>query len=170
MAVTDIRLSVDFFDHPKTVKLERRHGLPGLKALLVLWKWAAKNRTSGPGEQRQRSLCLRIEDSFLRLKIAYGTRYNNAAPSGREGAVSMPRATLELSRRKELYRRFRNLSERNAARVLGYIDALEEEHPSDETLAALREVDRIARDPSVKGFTDVAEMMDSILAAPPRSP
>jgi len=47
MAVSDIRLSVDFFDHPKTVKLERRHGLPGLKALLVLWTWAAKNRTSG---------------------------------------------------------------------------------------------------------------------------
>jgi hypothetical protein len=75
----------------------------------------------------------------------------------------MSRATLELSKRKELYRRFRNLSERNAARVLGSVDALEEEHPSDETLAALQEADRIARDPSVRGFTDVAEMMDSIL-------
>ena len=37
----------------------------------------------------------------------------------------MSRATLELAKRKELYRRFRNLSERNAARVLGYMDALE---------------------------------------------
>ena len=76
----------------------------------------------------------------------------------------MSRATLEPTKRKELYRRFRNLSERNAARVLGYIDALEEERPSDETIAALREADAIARDPSVKGFTDVAEMMESIVS------
>lgn len=75
----------------------------------------------------------------------------------------MSRAPLELTKRKELYRRFRNLSERNAARVLGYFDALEEEHPSDETLAALQEADAIARDPSVRGFTDVAEMMESIV-------
>ena len=75
----------------------------------------------------------------------------------------MSRATLELTKRKELYRRFRNLSEGNAARVLGSVDALEEERPGDETLAALREADAIARDPSVRGFTDVVEMMESIL-------
>lgn len=46
-SVQDIRLCVDFFSHPKTVKLERRLGLPGLKALLVLWTWAARNRTDG---------------------------------------------------------------------------------------------------------------------------
>ena len=39
----------------------------------------------------------------------------------------MSRAPLEPTKRKELYRRFRNLSEGNAARVLGYMDALEEE-------------------------------------------
>lgn len=76
----------------------------------------------------------------------------------------MSRATLEQTGRKELYRRVRNLSERNAARVLGYIDALEEEYPNEETLAALREADVIARDPSVRGFTDVAEMMESIIS------
>ena len=82
----------------------------------------------------------------------------------------MSRATLEPTKRKELYRRFRNLSEGNAARVLGYMDALGEERPSDETLAALQEADAIARDPSVRGFTDVAEMMESILATKTVSP
>ena len=44
---TDIRLSVDFWDHPKTVKLERALSLQGVKALQVLWLWAAKNRPCG---------------------------------------------------------------------------------------------------------------------------
>lgn len=44
---TDIRLSVEFWDHPKTVKLERRLGLEGVKALQVLWAWSAKNRPDG---------------------------------------------------------------------------------------------------------------------------
>ncbi|MGI6252143.1 MAG: hypothetical protein ACOYJV_01785 [Aminivibrio sp.] len=47
MAVSDIRLDTEFFNHPKTVKLERRLGLEGLKALLVLWTWAARNMSSG---------------------------------------------------------------------------------------------------------------------------
>ena len=75
----------------------------------------------------------------------------------------MSRATLELTKRKELYRRLRNHSERNAALVPGSVYDLEEERPGDETLAALREADAIARDPSVRGFTDVVEMMESIL-------
>ena len=44
---TDIRLSVEFWDHHKTVKLERRLGLEGIKSLLILWAWAAKNRVDG---------------------------------------------------------------------------------------------------------------------------
>lgn len=47
MAVSDIRLSVDFFQHPKTIKLERRLGIEGVKALLSLWMWAAQNRPDG---------------------------------------------------------------------------------------------------------------------------
>ena len=47
MAVSDIRLSVDFFQHPKTIKLERRLGMEGIKALLSLWMWAAQNRPDG---------------------------------------------------------------------------------------------------------------------------
>lgn len=47
MAVSDIRLSVDFFQHPKTIKLQRRLGLEGVKALLSLWMWAAQNRPDG---------------------------------------------------------------------------------------------------------------------------
>ena len=75
----------------------------------------------------------------------------------------MSRVVSEATAGKELYRRFRGLSERDAARVLGYMDALEEKHPNEETQAALREAERIARDPAVKGFTSVAELMDSIL-------
>lgn len=44
---TDIRLSVDFYDHPKIVKLERRLGFEGVKALQLLWLWTAKNRPDG---------------------------------------------------------------------------------------------------------------------------
>lgn len=44
---SDIRLSVDFWDHPKTIKLERRLGVEGVKALLVLWCWAAVARPDG---------------------------------------------------------------------------------------------------------------------------
>lgn len=44
---SDIRLSVGFFDHPKTIKLERQLGLEGVVALMRLWLWAAQNRPSG---------------------------------------------------------------------------------------------------------------------------
>lgn len=43
----DIRIDVEFFSHPKTVKLERRLGLEAVKALMVLWSWAARNRPDG---------------------------------------------------------------------------------------------------------------------------
>ena len=44
---TDIRLSIDFWQHPKTIKLERRLGLSGVKSLQILWLWAALNRENG---------------------------------------------------------------------------------------------------------------------------
>lgn len=44
---TDIRLSTEFWDHPKTVKLERRLGLQGPKSLQILWMWAAKYHADG---------------------------------------------------------------------------------------------------------------------------
>ena len=44
---TDIRLSTGFFQHPKTVKLQRRLGLEGVVALQRLWIWAAQNRSDG---------------------------------------------------------------------------------------------------------------------------
>ena len=47
MSVGDIRLSVDLFDHPKIVKLERRAGFKAVKGLLILWTWAAKHRPDG---------------------------------------------------------------------------------------------------------------------------
>lgn len=47
MSAQDIRLSVHFPDHPKTVKLERRLGFQGVRSLLSLWAWAAQNRPDG---------------------------------------------------------------------------------------------------------------------------
>ena len=44
---TDIRLSVGFWRHPKTVKLQRRLGLEAVRSLQILWLWAAENRPSG---------------------------------------------------------------------------------------------------------------------------
>lgn len=45
--ITDIRLSVNFFRHNKTRKLERRFGKEGVLCLLKLWVWAAVYRPSG---------------------------------------------------------------------------------------------------------------------------
>ena len=43
------------------------------------------------------------------------------------------------------------------------MDALEEKHPSEETLAALKESDAIVHDPSVRGFTSASEMIKAVL-------
>lgn len=43
----DIRLSVGFWEHPKTVKLSRRLGLEGVRSLQILWLWATQNRPDG---------------------------------------------------------------------------------------------------------------------------
>lgn len=47
MKVDDIRIAVDFWEHPKTRKLELRLGLSAVKALIKLWMWAANNRPDG---------------------------------------------------------------------------------------------------------------------------
>lgn len=44
---SDIRLSVGFWQHPKTKKTARRLGLEGVRSLQVLWAWAAVNRPDG---------------------------------------------------------------------------------------------------------------------------
>ena len=44
---SDIRIDVDFYDHPKTIKLQRRFGSDGLIALQRLWVFAAKHKSSG---------------------------------------------------------------------------------------------------------------------------
>ena len=74
----------------------------------------------------------------------------------------MPRTTLAISAKKELYRRFRKLSERNAMRVLGYIDALEEERPNEETVAALEEGERMLKDPDALRFSTVEDLLTEL--------
>lgn len=44
---TDFRLSVGFWQHPKTKKTARRLGLEGIRSLQILWAWAAVNRPDG---------------------------------------------------------------------------------------------------------------------------
>ena len=44
---SDIRLSVGFWQHPKTKKTARRLGLEGIRSLQILWAWAAVNRPDG---------------------------------------------------------------------------------------------------------------------------
>ncbi|MCR4817362.1 MAG: hypothetical protein K5841_00210, partial [Fretibacterium sp.] len=44
---SDIRLSVNFFSHIKTMQLEKRCGKEGVLCLLKLWVWAAVNRPDG---------------------------------------------------------------------------------------------------------------------------
>lgn len=44
---TDIRLSVEFATHPKTLKLRRRLGAEGVLSLISLWLWSARNRPEG---------------------------------------------------------------------------------------------------------------------------
>lgn len=43
----DIRLSLEFFGHPKIKKLKKRLGLESVFALLKLWAWTAANRANG---------------------------------------------------------------------------------------------------------------------------
>jgi len=83
----------------------------------------------------------------------------------------MSRVALEFSTKKELYRRFRKLSERNAMRVLGCIDALEEECPNEETVAALEEGERMLEDTEALRFSTVEDLIPNFVHdAPIRTP
>lgn len=44
---SDFRISVGFWQHPKTKKTVRRIGLEGVRSLQILWAWAAVNRSDG---------------------------------------------------------------------------------------------------------------------------
>jgi hypothetical protein len=43
----DVLLAIEFFDHPKTLALQRAHGPAAVVALLRLWCWARRHRPSG---------------------------------------------------------------------------------------------------------------------------
>jgi len=44
---TDIRLRFGFLDHPKTVKLKRRHGADAVLCLIRVWQYVAQNKPTG---------------------------------------------------------------------------------------------------------------------------
>ena len=43
----DIRLSIGFLDHPKSIKLKRKLGPDGLESLIRLWFFSAQYKPSG---------------------------------------------------------------------------------------------------------------------------
>jgi len=43
----DIRFSVNFWQHPKTIKLTRKGGLEAVRSLQILWCFCAQERTTG---------------------------------------------------------------------------------------------------------------------------
>ena len=43
----DIRFSVNFWQHPKTIKLTRKGGLEAVRSLQILWCFCAQERTDG---------------------------------------------------------------------------------------------------------------------------
>lgn len=71
-----------------------------------------------------------------------------------------------MSTRELAYRIFDQLSdEQLEGFVLMFKDTLSEEDvPNAETEAAMLEADRIARDPSVKAYTDTDELMRDLLS------
>ena len=44
---SDIRLSIGFWKHPKTIKLSKKIGLEGVRSLIVLWGFTAQSRPKG---------------------------------------------------------------------------------------------------------------------------
>lgn len=43
----DIKIDVGFLEHPKTLRLLKRHGYGAITALLTLWTWCANYRPDG---------------------------------------------------------------------------------------------------------------------------
>ncbi len=70
----------------------------------------------------------------------------------------------QIAERKNFYRRIRHLSDREFAQVVRFVDTLEEHEPSEETIAALEEADRIARDPNAKRYATAKELFAELRA------
>lgn len=68
-----------------------------------------------------------------------------------------------MSTREQAYRIIDGLSEEQLEGLLMLFGSSISESPNMETVEAMKEADRIARDSSVKGFTDVDEMFGEIL-------
>lgn len=68
----------------------------------------------------------------------------------------------QIALRKDIYRRFRNLSDNEATQVLEFIDNLRGNEPNEETIAAMEEAARIATDPNTKRYVDFSELLAEI--------
>lgn len=68
-----------------------------------------------------------------------------------------------MSTREQAYRIIDGLSEEQLEGLLMLFGSSISETPNAETVEAMQEADRIARDSSVKGFTDIDEMFGEIL-------
>ena len=65
--------------------------------------------------------------------------------------------SAQIALRKNLYRRFRALSDKDAEQVINYIDSLEMHEPNEETIAAFRESQNLDNLPSYKTLEDMFE-------------
>lgn len=65
--------------------------------------------------------------------------------------------STQIAIRKNLYRRFRALSDQDAEQVINYIDNLERHEPNEETIAAFRESQNLDNLPSYKTLEDMFE-------------
>ena len=72
--------------------------------------------------------------------------------------------TAQIATRKNLYRRIRSLSDVETEQVFQYIDDLKGHEPNEETIAAMEEAERIARDPGAEKYTDVKKMFAELRA------
>ena len=74
-------------------------------------------------------------------------------------------ASYPLSPRQELIRRIRFLPNDKVELLLNTAKSFKTSEPAfnAETIAALEETNRIALDPSVKGYTDIDKMMKELL-------
>lgn len=82
--MADIRLATDFFDHPKTMRLQAKHGAEAVLNLQRLWSWAAVNRSKGilRGMDRQ-SVALAAKCSIEVVGFLIEIKFIDESPTGK---------------------------------------------------------------------------------------
>jgi len=123
----DIRVTIGFLDHPKTVKLKRRLGFEGIEALLRLWMFAAQYRPGGvlhdmeaedieiavrwagcPGELLQALVDVRFLDKDGDIYRLHDWEDHNGYASGAQDRSDKSRFSRLASLHPEVYARLKS--------------------------------------------------------------